>query len=98
MRSRNFAATGCLALLAVACASAQQPPATIAPLASGYVLGPDDQIAIRALEGLDLGDKPVLIGTNVNITLPLIGRVQAAGLTVEQLEAEIASHLKAYVK
>jgi polysaccharide export outer membrane protein len=78
-----------LALLSVA--SAQQPP-------SGYVLGPDDQIAIRALEGLDLGDKPVLIGTNGNITLPLIGRVKAAGLTVEQLETELTSRLKTYVQ
>jgi polysaccharide biosynthesis/export protein len=77
---------------------AQQPPATTAPSPSGYVLGPDDQILIRALDGLDIGDKPVLIGTNGNITLPLIGRVQAAGLTVEQLEAELVSRLKAYVK
>jgi polysaccharide export outer membrane protein len=95
---RNLAATWCLALLAIACASAQQPPGTTAPPPSGYVLGPDDQIVIRALEGLDLGDKPVLIGTNGNITLPLIGRVQAAGLTVEQLEAELASRLKTYVQ
>jgi len=43
----------CLALLAVVCASAQQPPATTAPPASGYVLGPDDQILIRALDGFD---------------------------------------------
>ena len=93
-----LAAAWCLALLAVACAFAQQPTPTTAPPPSGYVLGPDDQIVIRALEGLDLGDKPVLIGTNGNITLPLIGRVQAAGLTVEQLEAELASRLKAYVQ
>ncbi|MBZ5586326.1 MAG: polysaccharide export protein [Acidobacteriia bacterium] len=87
----------CLGLLAVASA-AQQPPAATAQPASGYVLGPDDQIVIRALEGLDLADKPVLIGANGNITLPLIGRLQAAGLTVEQLEAELASRLKTYVQ
>lgn len=96
--SRNLAAACCLALLVTACAIAQEPPSTTAPPPSGYVLGPDDQILIRALEGLDLGDKPVLIGTNGNITLPLVGRVQAAGLTVEQLEGELASRLKAYVK
>jgi polysaccharide export outer membrane protein len=92
---RILGAAFCLALLALSQASAQ--PATVPP-ASGYVLGPDDQIVIRALEGLDLGDKPVLIGTNGNITLPLIGRVQAAGLTVEQLEAELVSRLKTYVQ
>ncbi len=95
---QNLCATGCLALLAVACASAQQLPAITAPPPSGYVLGADDQILIRALDGFDLGDKPVLIGTNGDITLPLIGRVKAAGLTVEQLEGELASRLKAYVK
>jgi len=80
-----------LAVLALVCASGQQR-------ASGYVLGPDDQIVIRALEGLDVGDKPVLIGTNGDITLPLIGRVEVAGLTVEQLETELVSRLKVYVK
>jgi polysaccharide export outer membrane protein len=65
---------------------------------SGYILGPDDQIVIRVLEGLDIGDKPVLIGANGNITLPLIGRLQAAGLTVEQLENELISRLKVYVQ
>ena len=94
---RNLRVVFCLAVLAVACASAQQPPSAIAPSPSGYVLGPDDQILIRALEGLDLADKPVLVGANGNITLPLIGRVKAAGLTVEQLETELTSRLKVYV-
>ena len=95
---RRLASAWCLALLAARCMSAQEIPAASPPPPSGYVLGPDDQILIRTLEGLDLGDKPVLIGTNGNITLPLIGRVEAAGLTVEQLEAELVSRLKAYVK
>ena len=82
-----------LPFLLGALAFAQTPP----PPPSGYILGPDDQILIRALEGLDLADKPILIGTNGNITLPLIGRVKAAGLTVEQLETELTSRLKQYV-
>jgi polysaccharide export outer membrane protein len=95
MNIKYLALACCLAPLALASASAQEPSA---PPPSGYVLGPDDQIAIRALEGLDLADKAILIGANGNITLPLIGRVQAAGLTVEQLEAELDSRLKAYVQ
>jgi len=89
---RRLSVALCLLLLALAPAPAQQPPP------SGYVLGPDDQILIRALEGLDLGDKPVLIGINGDITLPLIGRLKAAGLTVEQLETELAARLKTYVQ
>lgn len=94
---QNLAAC-CLALLSVTCMFAQQPPANNAPAASGYVLGPDDQILIRALEGFDVGDKPFLIGTNGDITLPLVGRVKAAGLTVEQLETTLAALLKKYIK
>jgi polysaccharide biosynthesis/export protein len=62
------------------------------------VLGPDDQIVVPVAEGPDLGDKPLLIGTNGNITLPLVGRVQAAGRPVEQLEATIEMKLMPYVK
>jgi polysaccharide export outer membrane protein len=81
-----------------ACAVAQPPAAPTSQPDAGYVLGAEDQVVIRALEGLDLGDKPVLIGTNGNITLPLVGRVQAAGLTVEQLETELTTRLKVYVQ
>ncbi len=46
----------------------------------------------------EISDKPILIGTNGNITLPLVGRVKAGGLTVEQLETELNARLKIYVK
>src|SRR6202022_2409038 len=62
------------------------------------VLGPDDQILIRALDAPEISDKPFLIGTNGNITLPMIGRVKAGGLTVEQLEAELTARLKEFIK
>jgi polysaccharide export outer membrane protein len=94
---QNFGVASCLALFAIACAFAQQPGASTKPSPSGYVLGPDDQIVIRALDGFDIGDKPVLIGTNGDITLPLIGRVKAAGLTVEQFETALADLLKKYI-
>ncbi|MGH9679436.1 MAG: polysaccharide biosynthesis/export family protein, partial [Candidatus Acidiferrales bacterium] len=64
---------------------------------SGYVLGSDDQIIIRGIQTPeisgkpDMPDEPVLIGTNGDITLPLIGHVKAGGLTVEQLEAELTA-------
>jgi polysaccharide export outer membrane protein len=89
--------TACfLAIVAGACAFAQKPPESTD--ASGYLLGPDDQILVRAPEGLNAGERPILIGTNGDITLPLIGRVKAAGLTVEQLETELDSRLQPYVK
>ncbi len=68
---------------------------------SGYVLGPDDEIVIRGIEAPELPDKsdsPILIGTNGAITVPLIGRVEAGGLTVEQLEGELNARFKEYIK
>ncbi len=84
--------------LAVAHSSAQQRAVTTAQTVSGYVLGPDDQILIRALDAPEISDKPFLIGTNGNITLPMIGRVKAGGLTVEQLEAELTTRLKEFIQ
>jgi polysaccharide export outer membrane protein len=81
-----------LLLLAAAPAFAQVPP---------YTLGPDDQLFINVLDLDELSakdDKPVRVDLRGNITLPLIGRIHAAGLTVEQLEAELRSRLKAFLQ
>jgi len=86
--------------LAAVNSGARQPAATPGQTVSGYVLGPDDEILIRGIDGVensDKPDKPVLIGTNGNITLPLIGRVKAGGLTVEQLEAELNTRFKTFI-
>lgn len=76
-------------------------PTTVnAPAAapSSYVLGADDQLVIHASPANDIPDKPFQIGPDGLISLPLIGTVQAAGLTTRQLENEIASKLNDYVQ
>jgi len=62
-----------------------------------YVLGPDDQITIRALDAEEISDKPFTIDTSGYVNLPMLGRIQAAGLTVPQLESAIAAKLKEFV-
>jgi polysaccharide biosynthesis/export protein len=63
-----------------------------------YVLGADDEITVRALDLEDIDPKtPLRIDMRGNISLPLAGRLRAAGLSVEQLEAEITTRLKAFV-
>lgn len=82
------------------CLAAQSPPTTAAPTQSGYILGPNDEIVILNLELPDSSgssDKPILIGANGNITLPLVGRIQAAGLTVEQLETDLTTRFKEFI-
>jgi polysaccharide biosynthesis/export protein len=83
------------ALLAAPLA-AQSPPRE--PLRTAYVLGPEDQITIHALDADEISGKPVRIDQGGYIRLPLIGRIKAADLTLEQLENEIAARLKPYVK
>jgi len=63
-----------------------------------YVLGPDDQIVIRAFQAEELSDKPIQIAGDGYINLPLVGRIKAGGLSVGQLEEELTERLKSYVR
>jgi polysaccharide export outer membrane protein len=89
----------CLAALAIAGASAQQPPLTTAPSPSGYVLGPGDQLSL-VVENLpdDFANRIFRIDLGGDINLPLAGRIHAAGLTISQFEVQIQRHLARYVK
>jgi polysaccharide export outer membrane protein len=61
-----------------------------------YVLGPDDGITVNVVDLAELDSKTlgvIHIDHQGNIRLPLAGRIEAAGLTVESLETEIVSRL-----
>ena len=100
----------CLFLLlpALLRAVAQQPaaaqqtaprrPAADDTIHSTYILGPDDQISIHVLDAEEISDKPVRIDMSGHIRLPMLGRLRAAGLTLMQLEEEIATRLTAFIK
>jgi len=99
-RVGNCAGIGFALLIAAATALAQQPAAGVAqpgPARIPYLLGPDDTITIHAQNAPDLSDKPFRVDAAGEIKLPMIGRIHAGGLTVEQLEAEIATRLKVYL-
>jgi len=96
--SRKYAiAAGVVAWLCLAMTPAQQAPSESAPRAM-YLLGPGDVITIHALDADEISDKPVRIGSNGFITLPLAGRVRAGGLTSDQLEAELVARLKSVIR
>ena len=66
---------------------------------STYILGPDDQINVVASDVEELSGKaPVRIDMQGTIKLPMVGRIQAGGLTAEQLEAEVGKRLKKYMQ
>jgi polysaccharide export outer membrane protein len=84
---------GILMLMSCFLACAQQPKAPSVPEsvedALRYILGPDDQVKVWVLGLEEITDKPLRIDPGGDIDLPLIGKVHAGGLTVEQLKAEL---------
>src|SRR5262249_55141168 len=68
------------------------------PVRTTYVLGPDDQLVIRVADVPDITDKPQRIEPSGDLRLPLVGKVHAAGMTVEALERELTQRLKVYLQ
>jgi polysaccharide export outer membrane protein len=88
-------------LLVAMIASGQTPTAQVplltpgsAPKDAASQIGPNDVIQIHAVEAEEISDKPIRIGSDGYINLPLVGRLKAAGLTTEELQAELTQRLK----
>ena len=80
-------------------AAAQTLPATGTDrLRPNYVLGPGDQILIRAFEMDDLGERPYRVEADGFIDLPTLGKTKAGGLTVDQLQRNLIEALRPYVR
>jgi len=75
----------------------QNPPAGKSQTHPDYVLGPGDQIIVRAINVEEITDKPVLIDMGGYIRLAVIGRVRVTGMTISQVETELAQRLRSYV-
>ena len=86
----------------------QQPPAKAAvpadaaAPASGvaqsdtFVIGNDDVLAISVWKETDIS-RSVPVRSDGKISLPLVGEIQAAGLTPRQLELDLTEKLKKYI-
>lgn len=79
---------------------APPPPAAVASSdlatkgnAPDYLIGPQDLLRLDVFGVEPLSKLSVRVNASGQISLPLIGRVQAAGLTGEQLAADIAARL-----
>jgi polysaccharide export outer membrane protein len=73
----------------------QLPPDTVRP---NYVLGPNDQILIRAPEAEEIDNRPFRIDGDGNINLPLVGHIHAAGMSLQELEADLVKRLREYIR
>lgn len=57
-----------------------------------YVIGPEDVLRIDVFQEPDLSGLSVRVGNDGSITVPLIGRVKASGLTTTQLAHELEDY------
>jgi polysaccharide export outer membrane protein len=51
-----------------------------------------------AVDAEEIANKPIRLSTAGEINLPMVGRVQAAGMTVQQLEIELTERLKVFIR
>ncbi len=58
----------------------------------------DDRLQIAATDVPGVNDKPVLVEQDGTVTLPLVGKVQADGLTVEEFTRRLTTDLKTYIR
>jgi len=101
----QLVAMGCLVCSAPAWAlqSASEQNPTVTTSAPGarfpyYILGPNDEITILAIDVEEIANKSIRITTSGDINLPLVGRIHAAGMNLEELEVEVTQRLSKYVK
>ncbi len=91
--------SGAQSLVSADVASATKPasvPAT-KPHDAGFIIGNGDTLAISVWKQPDLSRSPLPVRSDGKISLPLIGEVQAAGLTPLKLEEEITTKLQPYL-
>jgi polysaccharide export outer membrane protein len=63
-----------------------------------YVLGPNDRITVRCMNADEFPQAPVRIDSDGEVTLPFVGRLKLAGLTVSGAEHELQAALSRYIR
>lgn len=58
-----------------------------------YRISPNDKVEVDVFRVPELSGKTRRVGENGRISLPLVGSIQAAGLTQQQLEKKLVQHL-----
>lgn len=93
----NVLVAGAILLFALAsCASMEKAhQASDVKEAERYIIGPEDVLEISVWKNADLS-KVVAVRPDGRITLPLIGDMQAAGVTSDKLKDDITARLKQY--
>ena len=85
----------CSMLFLTGCFEPKLPP-TAFEAPTGFLLGPEDELEITVWGNKDL-TRATVIRPDGLISMPIIGDVQAAGLTADALAQRIAERLKQYL-
>jgi polysaccharide export outer membrane protein len=64
----------------------------------GYILGAGDQLSVRIFGADDLPERPIEVGSDGKIGLPMVGKVQASGVSVRDVEADLTTRYRTYFK
>ena len=98
---RSASVLSALLLLPALGALAQQAPKELIvrqpPAVSQYILGAGDQVAVHVVDLDEVSDRPMRIDPNGFIDLALVGRVQAGGMTIDQLRDELKGRFRRYI-
>jgi polysaccharide export outer membrane protein len=87
-----------LAILTSLAVSAQEQSGLAPEAAAVYRLGPDDQFVLHGVDIDEIAEKPLQVGQDGTVSLPLIGTVHAGGMTVLEFEAALNAKLSAIIR
>jgi polysaccharide export outer membrane protein len=82
----------------IAARLAASPIANLPVDRGAYILGTGDQLTVRVFGADDLPERPIEVGADGKINLPMVGKVQAAGIPVRTLEASLTARYSTYFK
>jgi len=77
-------------------AQSAEPPAGGPAASKRTWIGPEDTVTVFALNAEEIS-KPWRVSAAGELNLPIVGRIQAAGMTVEELEQTITARLEPYM-
>jgi polysaccharide export outer membrane protein len=63
-----------------------------------YVLGSNDRIVVRCVNADEFSATPVRIDNDGQVTLPFVGRIELAGLTVTDAEKQLTDQLSKFIQ
>jgi polysaccharide biosynthesis/export protein len=63
-----------------------------------YVLGPNDQVLVRAPDAPEINERQFRVDADGFITFPVVGKIKASGLTVLTVETDLIQRLSEFIR